>query len=98
GGFEYRISGGAVTALHLAVPASASVRHLAVRAEAAAGGAAQSGVRDWTIAKPTGSADGTLAVELLLPATGRLGLQIDLVANAPPPVPSALAHPLPISA
>src|SRR5262249_45238386 len=98
GGFEYRISGGAVTALHLAVPASASVRHLAVRAEAAAGGAAQSGVRDWTIAKPTGSADGILAVELLVPATGRLVLQIDLVANAPPAEHVELAFPRPIRA
>jgi hypothetical protein len=98
GAFEYRISGGAVTALHLAVPASASVRRVAVRAEAAAAGAAQPGVRDWTVAKPTGSADGVLAVELLSPATGRLVLQVDLVANTPPGERVELGFPRPLKA
>src|SRR5262245_39285293 len=98
GAFEYRITGGTVTQVHVEVPRRTEVYRVNVVGEAGPLGLGTPRVRDWTFLPSAAPAPRILAVEFLTPVTGRIVVQLELIATIPPGERVELGIPRPVKA
>jgi hypothetical protein len=92
---DYRITGGSVGEVQLAVPVGCEVYRVAARNEPAPATGPPALVRDWSV-RHRGEAGRVLAVEFLAPVSGRLILNVELVPAQPPGDGAGLEFPRPL--